>query len=318
MKPLRNSAVGFLAVSVIALLGIASVPSVRAGEKAKHPAKPLLWKVEGNGLEKPSYLFGTIHLGDPAVTTLHPAARKAFEESEALYTEVPMDVESQMAIVPMIMRKDGKTLDGSIGGELSKRLDEELKIINPALDSTPFQPMATWMAGMTLPLLADQMAGRKALDLVLWEEAANAGKSTAGIETAESQIGIFAEMTEEDQTAMLSESLRMLKKERDEGTDTKKEMLAAYVSGETDQINAVLDKGMAEMKAGPQAVLSEKFMKRLLDDRNVTMAETIAGILKKEPGKSHFFAVGSGHLTTAASIRSHLEVAGYTVIRIGE
>ena len=46
---------------------------LRAVEEKGHPAKPLLWKIEGNGLEKPSYLFGTIHVSTPAIATLHPA-----------------------------------------------------------------------------------------------------------------------------------------------------------------------------------------------------------------------------------------------------
>ena len=44
--------------------------------KLKHPVKPALWKVEGKDLTKPSYLFGTIHLGDPRVVKLHPKAEK--------------------------------------------------------------------------------------------------------------------------------------------------------------------------------------------------------------------------------------------------
>lgn len=39
-------------------------------ENLEHPVKPALWKVEGKDLTKPSYLFGTIHIGDPRVTTL--------------------------------------------------------------------------------------------------------------------------------------------------------------------------------------------------------------------------------------------------------
>ncbi|MBG7606971.1 MAG: TraB/GumN family protein, partial [Verrucomicrobia bacterium] len=163
-------------------------------QDAKHPEKPLLWKVDGKGLERPSYLFGTIHLGAEEVTTLHPEARKAFESADAVYTEVPMDAASQLAAAPMMMRKDGQALNDALGEEISARLDEELKLINPALDSTAFQPLATWVVGMSLPLLPDQLAGRKALDIVLWEEAAAAGKKTGAIETLASQLAIFTEM----------------------------------------------------------------------------------------------------------------------------
>jgi uncharacterized protein YbaP (TraB family) len=58
-------------------------------------------------------------------------------------------------------------------------------------------------------------------------------------------------------------------------------------------------------------------MKRLLTDRDVTMAATIVEMLAKEPGSVHFFAAGAGHFSSKTSIRSHLETAGYTVTRVG-
>ena len=88
----------------------------------KHPVKPALWKIEGKGLEKPSYLFGSIHLGDPRVTTLHPDAEKAFVASDHFYAEIDLDPAKQMAIAPKLMRKDGKTLSESIGPDLTGKL----------------------------------------------------------------------------------------------------------------------------------------------------------------------------------------------------
>ncbi len=286
-------------------------------QEAKHPEKPLLWKIEGKGLEKPSYLFGTIHLGAEEVTTLHPEARKAFESADAVYTEVPMDAASQLAAAPMMMRKDGKTLNESLGEEISARLDGELKIINPALDSSAFQHLATWVVGMTLPLLPDQLAGKKALDIVLWEKAAAAGKKTGAMETFAGQVGIFAEMSEEDQVVMLSETMRMLKEDREKERNSMASLTAAYVSGDVDKVEAEMERGMKEMAEGEHKELAEKLMKRLLADRDVTMAATIAGILAKDPGSIHFFAAGAAHFSSKTSIRSHLEKAGYTVTRIG-
>lgn len=99
----------------VALFLASSLIQPLAAAELAHPLKPLLWKIEGGGLKKPSYLFGTIHLSMAPVGNLHPAAEKAFATSEVIHTEIPLDATSQMAIVPMIMRKDGKTLDESIG-----------------------------------------------------------------------------------------------------------------------------------------------------------------------------------------------------------
>lgn len=286
-------------------------------EDLKHPAKPLLWKVEGKNLEKPSYLFGTLHIGAKEVTTLHPLAREAFDSAEIIYTELPMDPASQLAIGPLIIRKDGQTLHESIGEELAARLDEELKLINPALDAAPFQSLKTWIVGTTLTLLPDQLTGNKSLDVVLWDEAVAAGKKTGALETAESQLGIFDEMTEEEQVITLSETIRSLKEDRENDRNTFDLLKDAYLSGEPERLEEEMQRALDAIADSEFKEVSEKFMKRLIADRDVTMAATIVEILTKDPATIHFFAAGAGHFSSKTSIRSHLEKAGYTVTRIG-
>ena len=269
--------------------------SAMAVPEVQHPEKPLLWEIGGKDLEKPSYLFGTIHLGAEAVTTLHPAAREAFDGAESVYTEVPMDAASQLAAAPLTIRKDGKTLNESLGEELSILLDEELEQINPVLDSTPFQPLATWVVSISLPLLPDQLTGKVALDKVLWDEAEAAGKDMGALETVVGQLGIFTEMTEEEQVAMLSETLKNLKKDRTEGRNRIGDLTDAYIQGDVAKVEMEMTKAMAETEGTEHQEFTEKFMKRLLADRDVTMAASIAEVLEKEPGTIHFFAAGALH-----------------------
>ncbi|MDG1406046.1 MAG: TraB/GumN family protein, partial [Planctomycetota bacterium] len=47
---------------------------------------PLLWKVTSEN--NTSYLFGTMHVADPRVTTLAPAVEAAFAASDAIFTEL--------------------------------------------------------------------------------------------------------------------------------------------------------------------------------------------------------------------------------------
>ena len=58
----------------------------------KHPVNACLFKVEGNGLKKTSYLFGTIHLADPRVVNLHPNAKAAFKDTDAFYAEIDRSI----------------------------------------------------------------------------------------------------------------------------------------------------------------------------------------------------------------------------------
>ncbi len=303
-------------VPTITLLFAIAPLSVQAQEAPQHPVKPLLWKIEGNDLKKPSYLFGTIHLGGGALNKLHPTAEKAFEESQVLLTEIPMDAKTQLGMMIKLMRKDGKTLTESIGPDLNKQLDDELRAINPALSSKPFQPMCTWAIAASLPMLESQLTGATAVDKKLWDAAVKQGKKTDAMETADFQVGVFGSLTEEEQIIFLSETLRYMRKDRAEGKNSVKELTDAYIQGDADLIKKLIEKSFKEMLEGPHKELGEKFFDKLLTQRDKSMAATIAEKLKASPDTVHFFAAGTAHFTGDPSIRSHLEKAGYRITRI--
>lgn len=303
--------------SIGALLAIASTFAFASPASAQsHPDKPLLWKVSGKELKQPSYLFGTIHVGGPHLKDLHPAAQKAFDESETLHTELLMDPKSMMAATQLLMRSDGKTLAESIGEKESARLDAALKRINPALDATPFQAMSTWAIGVTLPLLPEQLKGHTAIDIVLAQKAAAAGKKNIGIETMEQQTKVFSSLTEEEQTQMLSATLDSLEEAAEKGEDPIAEIREPYIKGDAEALQKVMDKSFEENTAPKE--LTAKVKKALIDDRDKSMADHILATLKENPEISQFIAVGAGHYTSEKSIIHYLKDAGYEVTRIEE
>lgn len=297
----------------LALLTLLS--TISAAEPA-HPLKPMLWKVEGKGLSRPSYLFGTVHLGSGPLATLHPAAEKAFQECDVLYTEIPGDQKTQLAVSLQMVRRDNKTLVQSIGEKLKNQVETELKEINPALDITPFQPMKTWVMAVTLPMLKAQLEGEEAMDATLWKRAEQSEKQTDSMETVKSQLGVFDQFNEEEQIILLNETVRLMKKDRDEKKDSMQALIDAYVSGEVEALKKEMDKGLAEMAAGEHKEIGQRFYQKLLTDRDRTMAATIAEKLAASPGQCHFFAAGAGHFAGDDSIRAHLEKAGYKITRV--
>lgn len=305
-------------IPAIAFLTIIAPLSFCAEEALQHPIKPLLWKIEGGDLKKPSYLFGTIHLGGGALNKLHPAAEKAFGESDVVLTEIPMDDKTQLGMAMKVIRKDGKTLAESIGADLSKQLNEELRAINPALDSKPFQPLCTWAIAVSLPMLESQLTGATALDKKIWDAAVKKGKKTDAMETADFQVGLLSSFTEQEQVNFLSETLRYMREDRAEGKSSLKELTDAYIQGDADLIKKLIEKSFTEMLTGPQKALGEKLFDQLLTQRDKTMATTIGEKLKASPDIVHFFAAGTAHFTGEPSIRSHLEKAGYKITRIEE
>jgi len=313
ISPATLSILKSLTLAIIALF-LALAPQTLAEEA--YPLKPLLWKVEGNDLTRPSYLFGTIHIGKPPVCNLHPAAQQAFDSAESLYTEISADDAALKSLSPLTKRTDGKTLNESLGKDRCNSVYEELKAINPAVTTKPFQNLSTWYLATTMPLLSYQVVRFKPLDLILWDRATEAGKKTAGLETPNGHLKSFTDLTETEQLILLDGVVDGLKRARKEGKNPIKELICAYVSGDTAKMAALTDKEMQDIVNTEHKEFREKLMKHLLTDRDRLMAVTISGVLKKEPGTTHFFAVGAGHLCREYSIRSHLEREGFKITRV--
>jgi hypothetical protein len=282
-------------------------------QEAAPPDKPLLWKVEGNSLEKASYLFGTIHLTTPRIEKLHPAAEKAFDTSDTVATEMSMDPEAMLASTMLMMRKDGSTLSGAIGDELAGKLDATLKGINPALDAAIMEPMKTWAVAAAVTLLPYQLEGRKALDQLIWQRAKDADKQAIGLETMKEQVAAFEVLNEAEQVVFLKSTLENFAK----NDRLLREMIADYEKGDAEAINQAFIKSIRDLGENDrERAVGEKLLKSIMIGRDRTMAETIDAMLRKDSSKSYFIAVGAGHLIGENGIRAHLEKKGWKINRI--
>ena len=122
------------------------------------------------------------------------------------------------------------------------------------------------------------------------------------LESMESQLSIFAEATEEEQQSMLAAAL----KQGDKIKDIIKTTQAAYIAGDADALQKVLDE--------QDDVGSKSLEKKLLDDRNVTMVGKMEEYLKgKEPV---FVVVGAAHIIGNKGIAKLLRDKGYKVEQV--
>jgi uncharacterized protein YbaP (TraB family) len=87
----------------------------------------LLWKISGNGLQKDSYLFGTIHLICKDEFKVDDRVLAAFNESERLVMEMDMSDPELMAKMQQISVNPGmKNLKDDLAPEYAKIFDEFL------------------------------------------------------------------------------------------------------------------------------------------------------------------------------------------------
>ncbi|MFK7908972.1 MAG: TraB/GumN family protein [Akkermansiaceae bacterium] len=312
---LRNCGLGAFFFFVTSLGGQAKEEVKANLNEIKHPVKPMLWKIEGNGLKNASYLFGTLHIADPRVTTLHPLAQQAFDASQAVYTEVDFSPAKQLAAVKFYLRDGDETLEQLVGKETVMALDAELKAINAALGVKPFKKMKVWMLAFMVPQIESQLGGKLPLDMQLWQRANKAGKKTAALETFEGQLGQLDKLTAEEQKELLVMTLKLLKISRERKVDPYQTIIDAYLLGDEVAIEKEMSKtSFMGLKMNPET--NKKLLSLLLEGRNKGMANTIQETLKSLDAETHFFAAGAAHYIGDMSVNKLLQDAGYTVTRV--
>ncbi len=313
-KGTRACATGAFALLFAPGLLFAEATPETASEKTESRA-PLLWKIEGAG-NKPSYLFGTIHLTRPSITKLAPPVEKAFLQADAVFTEVPVDMATMLNASQQMLLPDGKTLRDLLSEEQLGKLSAELAAMNPVFTVDIFLRFKPWAVAATLSVLEDQMKypGALALDMLLFQRAAMAGKETGGIETLDEQLGIFEAFTLAEQIQMLDESIDYMRAAREEGVTAIDRLVEVYLAGDLAGIDAELEK----WNSASNSELNERFMERLLYKRNVHMAERIERMMREHPDTGYFFAIGAGHLGGERGVIALLEKAGLKLTRVEE
>lgn len=266
----------------------------------------LLWKIQGNGIVEPSYLYGTIHLIDSDAYFLPNGTLAAIDSTKKMVFEIDMNEMSDMGNMMSIMSKafmsDGKTLKDLISAEDYKMVDAHFaKIGMPLMMLERMKPMfLTVFASGDMDPAGLQNGSMKSYEMEFLDIAKNSNKPMAGLETIEFQMSVFDSIPYQAQAEMLIETI----KSGDSGSDQMKEMVEMY---KTQNINA-----MIAMITDEDEQMSE-YEDVLLSKRNKAW---ISGMKKMMSEMPTFFAVGAGHLAGEKGVINLLRKEGYTLTPI--
>jgi hypothetical protein len=260
-----------------------------------------LWKIEGNGLENPSYLFGTIHITCDA--TLEGDVKKALDETTQIVMELDMDDPNiQMKMMKGMYLKDGKTLKDFVSEEEYKTIDS-LFINNMGMSVKMMENVKPFfLSSMFYPKMLD--CPMQSFELELTKIAKEQEEEIYGLETIEEQIKVFDDIPLEDQYADL---IRMAENNLKDDKDIFAKMLKVY---KEENITALLD-----MMDDDKNKTVSNHQDKLLNERNENWISKIGKYAKDQPT---FFGVGAGHLAGDNGVINLLRDAGYTVTAIVE
>ena len=284
---------------------VLSIGSVRA----QGQGPPFLWEISGT---RTSYLFGTVHLPDPRVANLPTSVNRAFEASQSVYTEIPLDPSSIVGQVTRLMLPGARTLRDIVPAELLQRTEQALQEINSALTIEPLLRFKVWAIAAMVPLLETQLKNLGALpmDARLYQQAEQDGKTVGSLETIDEQVQIFDSLSEQEQVKMLSDTLDFLDEHKTQGIDVTDQLIDWYVSGDL--------AGFGELMVGyvRDDAFYEAFVDKVLYQRNYLMADRIEALLKENPNRSNFFAVGAGHYWGETGVQNLLAGKGFEIKRV--
>ena len=263
--------------------------------------KSLLWQV-GRG-DKSIFLLGSIHFLRPENYPLNQAILTAFDASKRLVLEIDLNRASAEASQRVILEKatyrDGTNLAQNVAAEtyeMASRRATEL-----GLDMRILNPMKPWFAALTMVAINLQRMGldpKLGVDRHLAERAKNSGKPTSGLETLESQLGIFDQLSKREQELMLRETVEELERLNSDVN----EIVQSWLKGDESRLTRLLLRGMQEYP---------DLYEKILVERNRRWLAEIEKLVQQ--GSGAMVVVGAAHLLGKDSVVEMLKARGYSV-----
>jgi uncharacterized protein len=264
----------------------------------------LLWKISGNGLEKPSYLFGTIHLLCAEDAVLSDNMKKAIAACNEVYFEVDMDNIFEMVGAMNKMKMNGDTtLKDLLNKEDYQKVKDYFEDKGSMLPFSMLETFKPILAVSSLDQGSMPCDNTAMMEQVIMEEAKKNDKPIKGLETMAHQAGMLDSIPYKLQAEQLLSYIKD-SKTGEEGHKMLKKMFDAY--------NAQDLKKLEEMMVETDAGMSG-FAELLLYSRNKNWVNKLKNLM---PAKALVIAVGAGHLPGEKGLISLLRKEGYTVMPV--
>ena len=267
----------------------------------------LLWKITGNGLKNPSYLFGTHHLIPIQFLDSVPGLYPAFNSAKMVVSEVVLNnLDATPAIRKAALLPDTITIRGLLNQAEYEFVNQELtNTLRMSLDNlTKMHPsLISKLYELELYKKYEHFEENTQSDTYFQLVAAKKGIPIAGLETVEQQVKLLFPENIKKETQLLVASIRnkeMLIQEM-------REMNRLYREGNLDALEVLAN------QSNKQWNVSEEENKKLIDDRNINWVKQLPDLIKNN---SCFVAVGALHLPGNKGLIKLLKNEGYKLIPV--
>ena len=272
----------------------------------------LLWKVSGNGLNKPSYLFGTCHVATVKMTDSIPGFNDALTNCDAVYGEIEKgDIAgAQQAMMAAIMAPADSTLSKVIDQASLAKADSVFRATTQGMVSiSQFETLkpAYVSTQLALIMIMQSFPGfnpMEQIDFAIQGKASQLGKELGGFETTEYQLNILYGKPISEQAESLVRTLAKLESAKASG-------IALAEAYKRQDLNGVFNCIIKEQNDSDEPEWKkQRSIDELIYNRNAAWAKMLQELM---PEKSLLVVVGAGHLPGERGLIDLLQKAGYTV-----
>jgi uncharacterized protein YbaP (TraB family) len=256
----------------------------------------LLWKVSGNGLKKPSYLYGTYHSKDARAHEFGDSVLNKLNESEVIVAENIYTTEADKKEVRKHLFMENMTLNQLLDSRdfsfVRNFIEEKAKSFEESFNT--MKPLATLMG---IQMLKERLEMEHTVDQFIKIQALATGKKLVGLETVDNAMESLDKISLKEQSKMLVDDL----KEYNEKSSLGDTMVRMYQSQNIRDMYSFY-----QSKAGQ----SISFEQNLIVDRNKKFLKNLIPLMKQQ---SVFCAVGALHLPGETGLINSLRKKGYQV-----
>ncbi|MEL7002833.1 MAG: TraB/GumN family protein [Bacteroidota bacterium] len=263
--------------------------------KGQTNGNSLLWKVSGNGLEKPSYVFGTIHLTCEENLKISKELKTAFDNTQLTVLELDMDDPTMAAEMQKYSVNPGMA---NISDQLSEEDKETINTFfkaNYGADLSQFGVVKPFFL-LSMVLLKSVTCPTKSYEQTFVAMSQEAEREVKGLESVKFQTTLFDDIPQEDQIQWLTESIS----DFGEQQEVLDRMMKLHNENDMNGLFEVI-------LQDPQF---SQYADVLLYERNRDWISKMEEMAKEQPT---FFAVGAGHLGSENGVIALLQKEGYTL-----
>ncbi len=275
--------------------------SSTAHSQNKKRSNTLFWEISGNGLKKPSYLFGTYHFADKGFVDTMQVVNEKLKNADIVVGEIVIDAALAMKLVPFMMLKD-TTLDKLFTPTEYKLIADYLKKF-PGYKLEMFNTMKpVAVQTFILQLISPKTftATNPAIDEYFQHYAKENDKKVIGLETVEDQANLLFGSSLLRQKELL---LKYIKEEKKNSKDLKR-LYQYYIAQDLEKLEKLFN---------DNTNYTVEEMDGLLKNRNQKWLAKLPEMMKNQ---SLFIAIGAGHLIGKDGLIKGLKAQGYMVTPI--